>query len=302
MGTSASNKGPGGNVPLVPPWVPDVMPLPPASEPAPPAPDEGAPPDGLRGPSLSPPATAPEPEEAAPAGQPVAISPPPLLALPRRFKGARTSLGKFARSGDQRQLKLGLRHYTRTGLQGAKRAAQRMGGTSKTAGVLYGALQSLGSRVTDGDTGLDPATLRGLPPDQIRDRIVDAVRPLNGIQDAEASRGPINDAIRDVLEEDANADLLALTPEQIELIIERYIAYDLCRRVELDVGNAVRNAAASVVEGMRRIQEMKSYIQQKIFASFRSLRAQGQRLTRTVAASFAARVIEDTFMVFEEFV
>jgi len=157
-------------------------------------------------------------------------------------------------------------------------------------------------QAVDGDTGLDPASLRGLPPGQIRDRIIDAVRPLDGTQDAEASRCSINDAIKDVLNQHADADLLTLSPEQIELIMERYIAYDLCRRVELDIGNAVSKAAASVAEGVRRMQEVKSYIQEKVSACFRAMRARRQRLTRVVAASFAARVIEDTFVVFEEFV
>jgi len=149
---------------------------------------------------------------------------------------------------------------------------------------------------------LDPAALRGLPPEQIRDRIVDAVRPIDGTQDAEASRCSLNDAIKDVLEQDAEADLLALTPAQIELIMEHYIAYDIRRRVELDIGNAVAKGSPSVAEGIRRMQEVKSYIQEKVSACFRSLRARGQRLTRVIAASFAARAIEDTFMVFEEFV
>src|SRR5437762_1236533 len=37
MGTSASSKGPGGGVPLVPPWVPPIPPPPPAHS------DDGAP-------------------------------------------------------------------------------------------------------------------------------------------------------------------------------------------------------------------------------------------------------------------
>jgi len=302
MGTSASSRGPGGNVPLIPPWVPQVTPLPAAPVPTPAAPREGAPSEIPSTPASPSPGTTPASDEYPPTGQSVAPTPPPVLAPPRRFKAARTSLGRFARSGDQRQLASGLRHYSRTGLGGARRAAQRMGGTSKTAGVLYVALHALGMQAVDGDTGLDPASLRGLPPGQIRDRIIDAVRPLDGTQDAEASRCSINDAIKDVLNQHADADLLTLSPEQIELIMERYIAYDLCRRVELDIGNAVSKAAASVAEGVRRMQEVKSYIQEKVSACFRAMRARRQRLTRVVAASFAARVIEDTFVVFEEFV
>ena len=237
-----------------------------------------------------------------PLSPPSAPSPPPtVLAPPRRFAGARNSLGRFAHSGDQRNLKSGLHHYTRTGLGGAQRAAQRLGGTSKTAGALYGALDAIRTRTPDADVGLDPASLQGLSVGGIADRVIDAVRPADGTQDAEANRHSIANAIRDVLEQYPSADLLSLTPAQIELIIERYVAYDLCQRVELDVGNAVLKMAPGVAEGMRRLQEMMAYIREKVSACFRALRTQGRRLTRAVAASFASRVIEDTFTVFEEF-
>jgi len=250
---------------------------------------------------------APEtPPPVAPADAPgtdSADQPPPVVAPPRRFASARYHLSRFAQSGDQRSLGLGLRHYTAKGLGGARQAARRMGGTAQTAGKLYGALSALRTQAADAaDIGLELATLRGRPFREICDRIVEAVRPPDGTLDAEASRESIDDALRDLLELRPDADLMNLGQEQIELVIERYLAHDTCRRVELDVGRTVLNKAPSAPEGIRRLEEMKAYVREKVYACFRALRQRGRQLTKAIAASFAARVIQDTFTVFEEFV
>lgn len=290
MGTSTSSKGPGSNVPLVPPWVPQVPPLPDA----PGAPEPG----NVPAPETPPPVA---PVDAP--GTDSADQPPPMVAPPRRFASARNHLSRFAQSGDQQSLGSGLRHYTGKGLGGARQAAQRMGGTAQTAGKLYGALSALRTQAADAaDIGLELATLRGRPVREICDRIVEAVRPPDGTLDAEASRQSIGDALSELMALYPNADLMDLGQEQIEMVIERYLAYDTCRRVELDVGQTVYRAAPSVAEGVRRMEEMKAYVREKVYACFRALRQRGRQLTKAIATSFAARVIQDTFTVFEEFV
>lgn len=292
MGTSISSKGPGGNVPLVPPWVPQVQPL-------------------LDIPTNAIPEPQPDPQDSPPPnqdntqlGQSIPILSPPIQMAPkRRFAGARNSLRLFAQTGDQQYLKNGLRHYTRTGLGGARNATLRMGGTARTAGTLFNALNAFRTQSVDAtDFGLDPNTLRGQSAREIGARIIEAIRPKDGTLDAVANRESINNAFKDLMNQHADADLLALTPEQIESVIERYLAYDICRRVEMDIGGAVHKAASGAAEGVRRMEEMKTYIREKVFACFRSLRARGHQLTRALAASFASQVIKDTFTVFEEYI
>src|SRR5262245_19673040 len=108
MGTSASSAGPGGRVPLVPPWVPDVAPT--------------------------------APQAAAPAQTVPSVTVPPAQALAPlgRFRGARANLGRFVATGSQQDLRRGLGHYVRSGSGGAVQATRRMGGTVRNAGVLYG--------------------------------------------------------------------------------------------------------------------------------------------------------------------
>ena len=85
MGTSASSNGPGGGVPLVPPWVPPVPPLPLPVPPVPPADGQGPGPadgDGQNGP-----ARLRNPQ------QPAQAQPSPI-APAGRFLGARLNFGK----------------------------------------------------------------------------------------------------------------------------------------------------------------------------------------------------------------
>src|ERR1700761_1377099 len=107
MGTSASSNGPGGGVPMVPPWVPDLVP--------PSAPNDGndAAPSGGDGRNGQLPAG---PNQPAPQ-QPTQAQPSPI-APTARFGGARRNLGKFARGSGTRDMRRGLRDYVRKGYGG----------------------------------------------------------------------------------------------------------------------------------------------------------------------------------------
>src|SRR5262245_43033274 len=119
MGTSASSKGPGGGVPMVPPWVPDVAAPAPAPQPAP-----GTPPAA---PPNPPNPQQPAPNPNSPPQQPAGI---PRLAPAGRFLGARLNLGKFASGGNARDMRRGVRDYVRQGYGGRATAVKRFGGTA----------------------------------------------------------------------------------------------------------------------------------------------------------------------------
>ncbi len=280
MGTSTSSGGSPGGAPLIPPWVPPV----------PPAPSD-APPD-----------VPPPNPEPAPPRQP-RPQPTPELAPSGRFFGARLRLGQYAKNGSRDDLGFGLKSYTSKGLSGARRAAARMAGTSRTAGRLYGVLDALsrGGSLPP-DIGIDVASLAGRNAREIGDAIAEAIRPPDGTLDAEASRDAIAQAFSDLVENVPNVDLSHLTPEYIELVIEWYVAYDLCRRIELDVGLHIQDKAPNAAVAVSRMEDMKDYVRECVAAQFRSARDSGRRLTRSAAASIANVVIEETFRVFEDYV
>lgn len=264
MGTSASSRGPGSGVPLVPDWVASPPNQPPAL----------------------PQSTAQE----------------VLLAPARRFQSARTSLGQFAKTGEDKGLRRGLGHYSRTGLGGAASAAGRMAGTARTAGGLYGVLDALrtGTGVPP-EVPLSPTQLAGKTQTEIADLIADALRPVDGTQDSEAARDAISRAFSELLEQEPTADLAALTDAQLDQVVEGYIAHDLAHRVELDVGKAVLDKAPNYAAGVQRLEEMKAYIRQEVARCFRTRAQIGQTMTRPNAAALANDILRDTFEIFESY-
>lgn len=274
MGTSQSSKGPGAGVSMVPSWVDD----PPAEAPTgdDPLADEG--------------------QSATPAAAPPAAS----LAPDRRWIGVSRSLGDYARTGDTSAMRRGFGHYVRSGYGGAGTAARRMGGTAATAGALGGALAGLaaGQPAAPGSP-LDPALLAGRSADEIMDAVVEAVRPVDGTQDAEAARAAIRDALSELLTRFPDADLLNLTPEQRELAIERFTAHDVFRRFDLDVGQTIREKAPSATTALSRLKQARDYVKETVAAAFRRLREAGRVLTAGRISEVVRAALRETFDVFE---
>lgn len=284
MGTSSSSRGPGSNVPFIPPWVPALPPpLPPPPDPSVPAPDDG--------------------EQQQPP-LPTALPQPPavLPAMPQvgRFRAARTSLGHYARTGSHDDLQRSLGHYTRSGLGGTGQATRRMAKTAINAGKIFQTLGALSSgSALPADVQLDPAALAGRSAEQVADEIARALQPPGGTQDDEASRDSISCALAELLDAEPKADLTSLTPEQIDLVTQAYVGEDLCRRVDLDIGKTIIDKAPTQADGVARLEGMKAYIRQEVARAFRTRSERGQRLTRQNASSLVAGVLESTFEVFE---
>lgn len=262
MGTSASSKGPGSgpDIPIIPPWVDD---------------DAGSPPGQPQQP----------PVEMAPAG---------------RWKGVRTSLGKFGGGGDDRRrhLERGLGHYSRTGLGGSANAARRMAGTARTAGSLYQTLDALANgQPLPAEFGLQPGALDGRSSAEIVDILVDAIRPIDGTQDTEAARDSAARALSDIVEK--GDDLLNLSALQIDQVLAAMVGNDVALRIELDVGKAVINKAPSKAAGLDRLQEMKDYVREVVAVQYAAERARAGQLDRAAVERVAREAIRQTFEVFE---
>lgn len=284
MGTSQSSSGPGGGVPLVPPWADE------------PPPGDGSP--DIDAPNSDP--TTPPDESASDApnsGNDAGPTAPatPAIAPARRFANARTQLGKFASSGDRQRLRSSFGHYVRSGYGGTTTATRRFGRTASTASSLHTVLSG-------GDTstgGFDRDVLRGRSADEVMDAVVEAVRPVDGTQDAEASRAAIRDSLSELLGRFPDADLLDLNEEQRNFAIERYVAADVFRRYQLDVGQTIQDKAPSATTALSRLKMAKDYVKQAVAASFRKLAKVGQMLTAGRVSQVVRGVLRDTFEVFE---
>lgn len=278
MGTSQSSKGSPSGVPMVPPWVPDI-------------PQSPTSPDG------SSPSSDPE------QGENTSSPPPSPTAPPRRFQGANRNLGEYARTGERASMRRGLGQYVKKGYGGSSTATRRMGGTSQTAQTLYSALSggAIFAEGTEGNHVVDTKLSAGRSADDVMDAIIEAVKPVDGTQDAEASRASIKDALSEVLKQFPDADLVNLQPEQRELAIERFVAADVFRRIDLDLGRTIREKAPNPTTGLGRLKEVKAYVKEVVAESFRKLKNIGQRLTTGRVAQIVQNAISETFQVFEEY-
>jgi len=241
-------------------------------------------------------------EDPAPQTAPVAPVAPIPVAAPARFRGTRRSLGDYVRSGDGRELRRSLGHYVRSGYGGAGTATRRFGGTVTTADALGGML----ARVAAGEPAppgsvLDPIILSGRSAQEIMDAVVEAVRPVDGTQDAEADRASIRDALSELLTLFPEADLLNLDPEQRTFAIERFTANSVFRRFDLDTGKTIIEKAPSVEVALARLKEIRNYIKQSVAAAFRKLRDAGRGLTSGRIGWVVRRALEETFAVFEAY-
>jgi hypothetical protein len=281
MGTSSSSSGSPSGTPMVPPWVPD--PVPPAGDG--PGNDDAAPPDNDA-------SDQPLPSTA----QPVPIAPP------ARFGGARLRLGRFARTGSANDMRKGVGHYVRKGLGGGGTAVRRLGGTARTAGALYGALSAATTGQASGTgSSLDPAVLAGRSADEVMSAVVEAVRPVDGTQDGEASRAAIGKALSELLTQYPDADLLNLSEEQRLLAVERFIAWDVFNRFELDLGKTIQEKAPSVASALSRLREVRDFITQIIAAEFRKLTANAAALGTRKIASIVRDALGKAVAVFESY-
>jgi len=131
------------------------------------------------------------------------------------------------------------------------------------------------------------------------DALVEAVRPIDGTQDTEASRYAINDALSDVLSRYPDADLLNLDEEQRLFAIERYISLDVFNRFALDVGKHLRENAPGVAAELARFREVKNYIRETVAAAFRKARGAAQALDARRIGGIVSASLQETFEVFE---
>jgi hypothetical protein len=198
-------------------------------------------------------------------------------------------------------MRRGLGHYINKGMGGAATAARRMGGTSRTAGALYNSLSSLASGTASADGQLDPAILQGRSASEVATAIVEAVRPIDGTQDGDASRDAIQDAFSQLLTEFPDADLLNLADDQRWVVVENFLATDIYNRISLDVGKAIQNKAPSATVALQRLQEVKNYVKQTVAARLRSLQTKGSPVTSKRVGEIVRATVRETFEVFESY-
>jgi len=288
VGTSQSSNGSPSGTPMVPPWTPDV----PSSQQPDTGADGDAPNDYPNTDTTHPTDGNEAPDSSGSKGSPI--------APPSRFAGARRNIGTYARTGDSSSMKKGLGQYVRKGYGGSTTATRRLASTATTAQSLFSALSTGNNNRYSGEGGaLDPAALSGKTAYEVMDIIVEAVAPVDGTQDTEASRESIKDALADLLNAHPDANLNDLSAEQKELAIERFVSGDVFRRIDLDLGKCIREKASNTSSALGRLKEIKDYVRETVSSAFRSLKKTGHVVTNNTVIGIVQNSIKETCEVFE---
>jgi hypothetical protein len=177
---------------------------------------------------------------------------------------------------------------------------RRLGGTVRTAGTLFGALSAAAAGQASGARNeLDPAVLAGRSADEVMSAVVEAVRPVDGTQDGEASRAAIGKALSELLTQYPDADLLNLSEEQRILAVERFIAWDVFNRFDLDLGKTIQEKAPSATSALSRLKEVRDFITQTVAAEFRKLAGGAAALGSSKVAAMVRDALGLAIGVFE---
>ncbi len=234
---------------------------------------------------------------------PVTSKPPNVPLAPLgRFQSTRLNLGKFASSGDKDSLSRGVGNYFKSGYGGGGTASGRFGGTAQSAGTLFGALGGGGGRAaapTPERDALEAAVRSGVGPEEVIGALIEAIRPVDGTQDAEGCRRALADTLSELMTKHPTTDLLNPTPEQLNLTIALFVANDVYSRFFLDVGKSIIEHAPSVTTGLSRLKEVKEYIREVVIAQFNKLWADSVPTSSGRMVAVVASALKDAIDIFE---
>ncbi len=284
MGTSGLSDGPSGGVSFDPPWLDDIAP-----------PQLG---DGVQSDDQG--TDDADPESNQPEQQPQSTLIPTMFAPQGRFGNARRRLGDFARTGNEDSFRKAVGHYSRTGMGGARNAANRMRASSVSAANLFGFLQSARE-------GTDPTinewvsflTDRSASAQDVVDEIIRQVAPNGGSLDETSCRESIAQAMEDLLENDPIIDLLHLGDDDIWTLIESFLGYEAFNRLCLDIGQVFENSALSLRDRVIRMNEMQDYLKAELCTQVEELRQTTPNAASNQLQAVLQSALQNTFLVYE---
>ena len=277
MGTSASSKGPGAGVAFDPPWLDD---------------------NGAFEPSVPLPKPVGSPKEPDPEVAPVAQ---PALAPAARFQQARTCLGKYASEKSGREgFQKAAGHYSRTGMGGAARLAQRMRHSTSAGAKLAQFLTSTGS--------LQDAVVRAWVKDivdrkltgqDLIDAIVQQVAPSAGSREEESCADSMARALSEFLERNPDAEILSLEVAGIREITERFLANEACHRLTNDIGQILESGKVSLKESLTLLNEMREYLRADLSVQIGNLWKTTENPSQSELDRILRAAVQRTFEVYE---
>lgn len=267
MGTSASHNGPKSGVSFDPPWLDDI--------------------DGSEGPSI-------------PLENPQITQPAPPLSPPARFRGARTNMGDYIRSGSRESLARSLGHYSRTGMGGAQSVANRMRHSASVASKLYSSFAAL----RQGNEPTISSIIRNYRAANtdvygLIDAIAEYICSAGGSLDETSSQDSVSLALSDLFDKNPDIDITALSDDNIWSLVSSFLGYEAFSRIQLDIGQGFETNNVPLNDRIVRLNDMREYLEAEISSQIGIIRNEIGNKPSSDLPRIMMTAIERTFKVFE---
>lgn len=138
---------------------------------------------------------------------------------PNRFKGFRTTLGRFVASGNASDLRKAIGRYARTATGGSTVGPRRFGAMAQSGAAAVELLAQL--RFEQDKAPVDLLALQGASTSEALDKLVDALVPENG--DADRIRTALNDALVICLQGVEVFDFASITDDFLAQLLVEYM-------------------------------------------------------------------------------
>lgn len=211
-----------------------------------------------------------------------------------RYKEARTSMGRFMRTGDRTHAARAMGSFVRKGLGGASKAASRMRTSSKAAAALGGFLTQVRD-ATDPTINdwVTSARARGLSAQDAALEVINQIVPTGGSVDEESAKHAMNQAIIHLYEVDPTTDIFALTNEQISSLMGYTLAFDVYNRVQLELGRVFEKLKFSAQVVQDRLAQVQDYILVVVRDAMQKVQNSGQpRSVRDISNATLRKALE----------
>lgn len=225
----------------------------------------------------------------------------PTIAPPMRFAGARRGLTDYIRTGNRQSLGRALGHYSRTGMGGAHRVAQRMRATAGSASKIFNFFQEV-KAATDESLRAWVESLKHerVPTNDLINHFVEKVLPLKGTLDEESCRKSMDMALTELIDENPTIDLFQLNDNEIWQLVRLFVQQEAYQRLNTDLGKKFEEVQISPKDIVTRQSDMKSYLRSELDAQIGMARDLDYDQTGGNVDQIILVAIENTFSVFEE--
>lgn len=269
MGTSTSISGAGAGSPLIPSWVEET------EEEHPNTSDPVKPANSVSGP----------------------------INQKGRLSSTRRELGAFASSGDISKLRRSVGKYIRDGRHGVASATKRSIGTARRAGTLSGIAGGSPSFAEIRER-IRQSISKDADAFELIAAIASAASPLDGTLDSERSQQAASEAMQFLLDCFPDADLLNLTVNQRETLLERFLALDCFALFYAENGKHLL-MKCDLQTGATRIREIKDYFCETFRQANLQRKEKGKpslgSLSDKQISSHCQEIIAEAYSIFEAY-